>query len=75
MPQFVQFALDESLKGTSTILWVAGLGDPNTQDEINKISLKVGFFYKQEADLTKDYSFSFTVLLLLYYLHLLLVGT
>jgi hypothetical protein len=40
----VQFALDESLKGTSTILWAAGLGDPNTQDEINKISLKVGFF-------------------------------
>ena len=32
-------------------------------------------FYKQRADLTKDESFGFTVLLVQYYLHLLLVGT
>ena len=46
----------------------------NEQDE-EKDFIKRLDFYKREADLTKDNSFGFTVLILLYYLHLLLVGT
>ena len=58
--------------------WCDAIGffgnNPNKQDE-EKTSLKDWIFYKREADLTKDNSFGFTVLLLLYHLHLLLVGT
>ena len=46
----------------------------NEQDEEKDIIKRLDF-YKREADLTKDNSFGFTVLLLLYHLHLLLVGT
>ena len=46
----------------------------NEQDE-RKDFIKRLDFYKREADLIKDNSFGFTVLLLLYYLHLLFVGT
>ena len=43
-------------------------------NKMKKNFIKGWIFYKQEADLTKDNSFGFTVLLLYYYLHLPLVG-
>ena len=42
MPQFVQFALDESLKGTYAILLAAGLGDPMSRPVIMVTSSRVG---------------------------------
>ena len=41
MPQFVQLTLDESLKGTSAILWVAGLGDLMSRPVIMVTSSRV----------------------------------
>ena len=41
MPQFVQLTLEESLKGTSAILWAAGLGDPMSRPVIMVTSSRV----------------------------------
>ena len=38
----MQFALDESLNGTSAILWAAGLGDPMSRPVIMVASSRVG---------------------------------